>query len=209
MNSVAISEPDHPNRLYFRGQCQYDTLPGVSITRLKELRRSPLHYQYRLTNPKEPTKSMELGTATHIAVLEPERFLREFALWTTTREDGSTRIRRGKEWDAFQEQHAGKTIIREDEYDQAIAIRDAVRADPVAMKYLAMGKPEVAMTWTETETGTKSRGRVDWVTTIQKRPFIVDLKGTRNANHIWFSKDVARLDYHLQAAYYADGYETV
>jgi hypothetical protein len=199
----------HPNKLYLRGECEYDKLPGVSITRLKELRRSPLHYQYRLQNPKEPTKSMELGTSTHIAALEPERFLREYALWSSERADGSTRIRRGKEWDEFQEMHAGKTIIRDEEYDKAIAIRDAVRADAVAMKYLAMGRPEVAMTWTDPETKTECRGRTDWITTIAKRPYIVDLKGTRNANHIWFSRDVARLDYHLQAAYYADGYETI
>lgn len=195
-------------KLYTRKECQYGSLPGVHITGLKEMRRSPKHFKHRLEHPREPSAAMELGTATHIAILEPERFLREFALWNATdAETGKTRQRRGAAWDEFCKLNAGRTIIRDEEYEQSIALRDAVRADPLAMKYLAMGRPEIAMTWTDSHTGVECVGRLDWDTRVDKHPAIVDVKTTRNAGEFWFSRDVARLDYHLQLAYYSDGYE--
>lgn len=194
-------------RLYSRKECRYAELPGVHITQLKDLRRSPLHYQHRLRNGRKSTAALQLGNAGHVACLEPERFLLDFALWKSEGEDGAKRVRRGKFWDAFQEQHAGKTIIRDEEYEVAIALRDAVRADAVAMKYLAMGRPEVAMTWNDAHTGIACVGRIDWETKVDGHPAIVDLKTTRNAGPAWFSRDVAKLDYHLQLAFYADGYE--
>jgi hypothetical protein len=195
-------------KLHYRGKFDYPSLPGINITSLKELGRSPLHYRHRLENPREPTRSLELGTIGHVAVLEPERFLREFVLWDAKTEDGEkTAPRRGKKWDAFKGQHSGKQIIRSDEYDVAIALRDAVRSDAVAMKYLAMGKPEVAMTWNDEHSGLACKGRVDWITNVEQVDCIVDLKGTRNASPESFSRDCAKLNYHLQLAFYADGYE--
>lgn len=197
-------------RLYTRKECVYSELPGVHITGLKEMRKSPKHFKHRLDNPRKPTAAMELGTAAHVAILEPERFLREFALWNSTdAETGATRQRRGKAWEEFQLLNKGRTIIRDEEYDLAIALRDAVRSDPVAMRYLAMGQPEVAMTWRDKHTGVECCGRIDWVTRVDNHPAIVDVKSTRNAGEFWFSRDVARLDYHLQSAYYSDGYEEV
>jgi hypothetical protein len=58
----------------------YAAVPAVSITRLKELRRSAQHYRYALTHPKE-TDPLRLGTASHVATLEPERFASQFAVW--------------------------------------------------------------------------------------------------------------------------------
>lgn len=194
-------------RLYSRRECRYHELPGVHITQLKDIRRSPLHYRHHLQHGRESSPSLELGTAGHVAVLEPERFLLDFALWKSEHDDGTKRVRRGKLWDEFQAQNAGKTIIRDEEYDIAIALRDAVRADSVAMRYLAMGRPEVAMTWTDSHTGVACVGRIDWETKVDGHPAIVDLKTTRNAGPTWFSRDVAKLDYHLQLAFYADGYE--
>jgi hypothetical protein len=195
-------------KLYQRGKFNYSELTGINITSLKEMGRSPLHFQHRLANPRDATRSLELGTIGHIAVLEPERFLREYVLWDEKTEKGDkTAPRRGEKWTKFQEQHTGKEIVRADEYDLAIAMRDAVRADAVAMKYLAMGRPEVAMTWSDEHTGLACKGRVDWVTRVEDVDCIVDLKGTRDASPLWFSRDCARLGYHLQLAFYADGYE--
>lgn len=194
-------------RLYSRKECTYADLAGVHITTLKEMRRSPLHYQHRLRGGRTPSGSMDLGTAAHVACLEPERFLLDFALWKSETDDGQKRVRRGKVWDEFRENNPGKTIIRDEEFDEAIAMRDAVRADPLAMKYLAMGRPEISMTWTDAHSGVACVGRIDWETKVEGHPAIVDLKTTRNAGPTWFQRDVAKLDYHLQLAYYADGYE--
>lgn len=194
-------------RILYRGEYDYPTLDGTSITLLKEMLKSPKHYRYRQKFSRFASPSMSKGTTTHIAVLEPERFLKEYAIWDSKDEEGKTKQRRGKVWEAFQEQHSGKTIVKSDEYDEAIAIRDAVRKDTVAMKYLAMGDPEVALSWNDEHTGMLCRGRADWLATVDHELCIVDLKTTRDASPLWFSRDCAKYSYHLQLAYYADAIE--
>lgn len=195
--------------IHARGKYRYEELPGTNISSLKVLRKSPKHYRHYLENGRKATRALELGTAAHIAILEPERFLKEFALWDKKDDEGKTKARRGAEWKAFESANESKTIIRSDEYDLAIAIKDAVRADRVAMKYLAFGKPEVALTWNDEHTGMACKGRLDWLTEADGGPCIVDLKGTRDPNPIWFSRDCARLDYHLQMAFYGDAIEAI
>lgn len=185
---------------------EYVALPGDSITRLKELRRSPKHYQYRLKNPKETT-ALSLGKASHCAVLEPERFDRDHAIWSRRTESGNLGPRNGKWWDAFKLEHAGKTIITEDEHIDVMAIQRAVRSDPDAMRYLAAGDPEVTMQWTIW--GRPCKGRADWLTTVDDRPVVVGLKTARDCREFVFGSQAAKLGYHLQWAYYFDGYEGI
>lgn len=196
---------------------EYHGLPGVSITRLKELKRSPKHYRYRCENPAF-TKPMSLGTAAHCAVLEPERFARQFACWSRRGESGSLCPSKGQYWDAFLATNPGKTIITEDEGLDALALARAVRADPCAMKYLESGEPEVTMRWQFTiETVvTKAirkvldcRGRADWLTRIDGEPYLVGLKTAKDCRLFPFSKAAAQLGYHLQWAFYLDGYREI
>jgi hypothetical protein len=183
----------------------YDAAPGVRISALKEMKVSPLRYQFRLTNPKE-SPSLTLGTAAHVAVLEPERFDDAHAVWGQLEEQ---KIRRGKVWDVFQEGCSDKSIITVDERDMAIAMRDAIRGDERAMQYLAKGEPEVSMNWTDTETGIAMKGRVDWITEIDGQPVLVGLKTTRDIRQWPFQKQATTLGYHLAWAAYYDGYMTI
>lgn len=194
-------------KLYTRKECTYSDLKGVHITGLKELRKSPKHYRHRLTNPRKVTGALSYGNAVHVAVLEPERFLKDFALWNGKHPDGKTRPRNGGAWEEFKKLNAGRTILVDDEYEEAIAFKDAVRQDRVAMRYLATGRPEIAMTWRDAETGIACVGRIDWETRVDNYPAVVDLKSARDVGEIWFARDAARLDYHLQCAFYADGYK--
>ena len=196
-------------RFYTRKECKYGDLPGVHITGLKEMRKSPKHYKYRLSHPRKVTNALAFGNAAHVAVLEPERFLRDFAIWNSEHPDGKKRPRNGKAWDEFELLNKGRTILLDSEYDEAIAFKDAVRQDALAMRYLAVGRPEIAMTWTDAETGVACVGRLDWETKVDRHPAVVDLKSARDVSELWFSRDVAKLDYHLQLAFYADGYQAI
>lgn len=182
---------------------EYTALPGVSISRLKELRRSPQHYLHRLTHPKE-SKALTLGTAAHTAVLEPERFASQFAVWGERTDGGALRPRRGKDWDAFVASCPGKTIITADEHNTATAIAVAVRSNALAMRYLESGDPEVTMQWEQG--GHICRGRVDWLTTVDGVPHVVGLKTARDCRHFKFGAAAASLGYHLQWGFYYDAY---
>lgn len=179
--------------------------PGLSISRLKELKRSPQHYQYRLTMPAE-SAPLTLGTAAHCATLEPERFGREFAIWSKRTAAGAMAPRRGQDWDWFCAQNQDKAILTEDECNDALSIAKAVRSS-IAMEYLQAGEPEVTMEWVMQ--GRVCRGRVDWLTVIDGQPTLVGLKTTRDCRPFMFGKQAAQLGYDMQWAYYFNGYHTI
>lgn len=194
----------------------YHSLPGVSITRLKELQRSALHYRYRLEHPKQ-SSAMQLGTAAHCAVLEPERFSREFAAWSRRAENGNLCPRKGQYWDSFVATNNGKSIITEDEMTDALTIANAVRGNPLAMKYLESGEPEVSMQW---EMDVESlplgitrrlqcRARADWLTRIDGEHYLIGLKTARDCRPFIFGSAAYKLGYHLQWAFYFDGYKAL
>ena len=190
----------------------YHALPGVSITRLKELQRSAKHYRYRLENPKE-SAAMQLGTAAHCAVLEPERFAREFVTWSRHSDNGNLCPRKGQYWDAFCAENADRTIITEDESKLAHAMARAVRSDPIAMRYLESGEPEVSMQWQLTVEGmagalrtVNCRGRADWITQIDGEHYVIGLKTARDCRPFVFGSASYKLGYHMQWAYYFDAH---
>lgn len=186
---------------------EYDAVEAINITRLKYLLRSPQHYQYALTHPKQ-ADVMTVGIATHVAVLEPERFIKEFAIWDRKTESGRSAPRNGKWWEAFQLEHRAQTILTEDQGALAQQIARAVRFDEVANKYLAVGDPEASLEW-EIVGGRPAKGRVDWLTTHEGCPTIVGLKTSRDCRHFQFGSQAAKLGYHLQWAFYHDGFEAI
>jgi len=182
----------------------YRALPGVSITRLKELRRSAQHYNHAITAEEIETAPLRLGSASHCSVLEPERFVRDYAVWGERTDSGRLRPRNGKDWDAFAKAHQDKKIISADEHARAMAIQAAVRSDKTAMRYLASGDPEVTMLW-ETD-GHACKGRVDWLTRVSGMTTIVGLKTARDCRDFIFASQAAKLGYHLQWSFYYDGH---
>jgi hypothetical protein len=62
---------------------EYRQAPGLSNSAMKDLAVSPLRFWHRQINPNrpqdEPTPEMQLGTALHCAVLEPEEFDSRYA----------------------------------------------------------------------------------------------------------------------------------
>jgi hypothetical protein len=186
---------------------EYSSIPATSISRLKELRRSPQHYEYRLRHPKE-SKALRLGTAAHTAVLEPERFSTQFAVWSRRSEKtGNLCPKNGQYWEAFELSNPGKTIIDANEYALATQIQAAVRSNQLAMRYLETGDPEVTLQWIGG--GRQCRARVDWLTRIDGVPHVVGLKTARDCRYFRFGNDAARLGYHLQWGFYFDGYKAI
>lgn len=116
--------------------------------------------------------------------------------------DGS---RRGNQWKAFKAANSARGILTEEQYERCLAIRDAVRSDPVAKKYLeGPGSFERVIQWTDPETGMKCKGRLDRETHGGVR-ILVDLKTAHDGDPRKFAKTAAQLGYHGQLAFYADG----
>lgn len=183
---------------------KYRQLPGLHSTGLKHALVSPLLYQHVETFGWPDNDTFRQGRAGHTAILEPARFLSDYAQWETEHEDGTKRVRRGKAWDEFQEANAGKTILVAKQYETACTLRDIVRDHPVAGPLVkGAGQNELSLRWTHKRTGAVCKNRLDRTTPKAH----VEIKLTRDPSPRMFGNIAARLFYHAQCAFYRDGAE--
>ncbi len=185
--------------IYLRGAIDYWKIDAENYSTLKEMGKSPRHYEHRRHAPRKDKPHLFKGRAAHVAILEPDRFMCDYILW----EEGD---RRGKAWTEFKAEHADKEILKPEEFATAMAMRDAVRADPVAGPLLRRGQAEVGMVWTDPETGLRCKGRMDWLSADTRK---VDVKTCRNIASHAFGSAAASYAYHVQSAFYEDGYHAL
>src|SRR5574341_903199 len=69
---------------------EYDRIDAVNWTTLKAMRASPKHYRYAAEHATEDTAAMRDGRAVHTAVLEPDRFPLDYAIWAGERRAGKS-----------------------------------------------------------------------------------------------------------------------
>lgn len=172
----------------------YRSHPGINISTLKYMAKSPLAYKHAKDHPSIQTPAMALGSAAHCAILEPARFIERYAVFGGAR-------RQGKEWEAFQAENADKEIIKQEEWSRCQAMAVAVHRSEAAQRYLKAGQPEVSMLWNLD--GVACKGRIDWLTDH----VIVDLKTTTNCSAAAFGRQFANLHYASQMAFYLGGYK--
>lgn len=190
---------------------QYVAIRAENYSTLKEAHKSLRQYRHSRRNPKAATDPMRLGTASHVATLEPHRLTTDFAVWDLRTESGKLRPRQGKDWEAFAEANAARTILLPKQYAAAVAVRDATRANPDAAALLESGQPEVSMVWVDADTGRLCKGRLDWLTIDPDtgRDVVVGLKTARDCRPIPFGNACYKLLYHLQWGMYSDGFKAV
>lgn len=103
---------------------EYGRLEGISASAIKAGMKSMAHMRMVMQRPRSDenaTPAMRWGKLAHMAILEPNRFAAETAVWTGSR-------RAGKEWEQWQERHAGKHQITQDEREQLMSMQAAVLA---------------------------------------------------------------------------------
>jgi exodeoxyribonuclease VIII len=178
---------------------EYHAMPGISKSGLDLINKSPAHYRWAQENPSEPTAAMRIGTLTHLATLEPDRFNSECIVMPTL----DRRTKDGKlRWEEFQANHPDQELLTSDEHTRITAIRDAVRAHSMARKLLdRIAQVEVSTFWKDEGTGVDCRCRPDG---ILDNGMLIDLKTTADAGR-GFERSVRQYRYHVQAAFYAMG----
>ncbi len=178
---------------------EYEKIDAINWSTLKHMRDSPAHYLAALDADRKASKAMNLGSATHAAILEPERVPTMLALW-----DGGRKA--GKAWEAFEAANADRLIVKPDEFSSVCAMAEAVHAHPEASRLLALpGRSETPITWLDPATGLRCKGLLDRHTD----GILIDLKTTRSTDPRFFASQAARLGYHLQLAHYATGLEVL
>lgn len=177
----------------------YRQAPGVNISNLKLIGRSPAHYHARVTGPKqEPTAAMLFGTLLHSACLEPQKLAGSFVVKP---EDMDFRSKVGKEW------RDSQTVPIIDA-GQATALREAaakVLAHPTASLVLDGADKEVSVFKRRPGSDLLLKGRLDAIKVDdQGLTTIADIKTTDDASSNAFARTIGQWGYAQQAAFYMD-----
>lgn len=172
----------------------YHAAHGISSSDLKKIwATTPAHWKHYKDHPEPATEAMNLGTAVHALVLEPD--LAEGMIAVAPKVDRRTKIGKAT-WEDFQIESAGKLVVTEDQWAKARAMAEKVMAHPQAREALSGGAAEQSV-FTEHH-GHILKARPDHWT----GPLLSDLKTTADASPDGFQRQAAKLAYHIQAAYY-------
>lgn len=194
-----------PNRMILDMSPEaYHLHPSLSKSGMDNLAQSPMHFKYRRENPDNQSDALRFGSAFHTLLLEPGQFNGRVVIWS-----GAPRnTKAGKdEYAAALMDNPGKLLIKQAEYDQMLGMCKAIKAHPAANIILSgKGKVEPSLFWSDPGTGVECRARPDW---LRDDGLLVDLKTTINASPEAFNVSAGNFRYHVQAAYYSEGYYRV
>ena len=189
---------------------EYHAGPGLGSGHLRELLKSPLHYITSINSPSKETPAMKLGTATHCAILEPERFEIEYVEAPCV----DRRTKDGKAlWSELEQ--SGKIVLSSEEYSKVTEMARAIKVHELASKLVSGGVSEQSVYWDQKVSSLDipeilCKSRPDYIKRLKKGYVIVDIKTTQDANIVEFQrKAYYKWFYHLQAAHYVRGFERV
>ncbi|HUQ93846.1 MAG TPA: PD-(D/E)XK nuclease-like domain-containing protein [Bryobacteraceae bacterium] len=178
---------------------EYHAAPGISKTGLWTIyTKTPAHFRYGI---RAESNATDLGQATHLAVLEPEKFQSQVIRGPADR--------RGNKWADAQANatNSRRLLLTASDYDKALTIGEAVRANPLLEKILDGTKAKIEHTavWEDKLTGTLCRCRPD--TIREDMNLMLDVKTARDASPRGFQKAIAEYGYHVQEALYTQGWQ--
>lgn len=177
----------------------YHSGPGISKSQLDLVARAPALLEWSKQAPRLPDSgALTLGDAAHALILEPERFAMEYMIAPNVDKrtnDGKAR------WAAAMTEAGNRTLLSQDDGEKLSMMRESVMAHPEARRLIeAAGEVEHSIYWEDPETGVLCRCRPDKIV----GGFLVDLKTTSDIDN--FGKSVANYRYHVQDAFYSEGY---
>ena len=198
--------PPPPPGLYTRDEvsmADYLSADAVSAGLLKDvLHRGPVYAARSRLVVSPDTDATRLGTAVHMAVLEPEDFARRYARLSelASRDLRSSEARAEKAGIIAQ----GRVPLKAAEWETCVGLRDAAWANPTLAGLLSRCEPEATAIW-QTDVGALvGKARADVL--CEEAETIIDLKTTRDATPIEFGRQAASLGYALSSDWYLRGF---
>ncbi|MAF06159.1 PD-(D/E)XK nuclease-like domain-containing protein [Herbaspirillum sp.] len=177
----------------------YHQYPGISNSGLSLVARSPAHYAYR--SGFKSTRAMDIGTAFHTALLEPERYASEYMTIKGIND------RRKYEYQQAKKIYGDHATLTDNEGASVDVMVESVRNNPDANAILSEpGHAELSAFAEDPETGVLLRCRYDWITDTQR---VIDVKKTQDCRQRAFSRSVFAYRYYVQEAMYRHIFELI
>lgn len=175
---------------------EYHAHPALGSTSLKTLAtKTPAHYRWQADHPVHKDV-FDLGTVAHSLILEGDTTgveVLDYPAWTT-------KAAREARDDA---RNQGKIPLLEKDWQEVMAMHDAVMAHPEARALLTGHRPETSVFWEEDGLHLKCRPDA-W-----QHGLLIDLKTTRTADPNEFGRTAAEFGYHQSAGHYIDGVKAI
>lgn len=187
----------NPGKLYRVDEEKYRAFHAANYSTLKQGRECAAAMKWAIDNPTETSEAMLLGRACEALV-----FGEPIAVAPAC----DRRTKAGKEeWAAFVAAHAGGLVVSAEVSDTAKRMADSVNANPDAVRLLA-GHRQVCAVWESS--GVLCKGRIDAFQQFEDGSVcLTDLKTTRSSlDDRAIGSEFAARGYHIQAAFYADGF---
>ncbi len=156
--------------------------------------KSVAHYKFQEFVQKV---HFDVGTAVHIAVLEPDKFDNEVI------KCGKNRMT--KEYKELKKnKQSNQVIVTDIEYDKCLRIRDSVHQKSEINKLLVSdnGQSEISAFAKDPRTKLKLKTRPDRAVMGSQSDILLDLKTTQLADEDSVVRSIARYGYHIQEAFY-------
>lgn len=198
--------------IYGMSNEEYHAHPALGSSGMKKLLISPAHYYEHHLNPEhvkdEPTAALKFGSLYDCLVLEPEQFDDRYVM-------EEKHDRRSKEGKAAAEEYdakcANKCIVKQADYDVAIAMKEKLMAHPLSF-IIEEGIKQASIFWNDPVTGILCKCRPDIMLEPGKSEFfpngvMLDLKSAADASAEGFGKQIFNLGYQISAAHYLTGFK--
>lgn len=221
--------PGQPLIIWRQPDPDYRKAEGLSQSHMTELLRSPAHYRARYgpdAEPFFPTPAMQVGTAVHAFLLEPEEFERQFCsradyqgeptvaeLQEKLAADGVAFKKSAKKSELLELAYPDglptdrRTPLGPEEWRTVHGVGQALRSHDITGAWFDDGQPdyrkhnEVSI-YAQGPWGHTLKARLDRLQDGGDRLLILDLKTTDSAEPSSFARKMVGLAYDLQAAWY-------
>ena len=156
------------------------------------INKTPAHAQI----PMPKTDALTIGTATHMAILQPNIATQKIVCGPDTR--------RGKAWtEAKKEAEENEQILlTKSDFVTCMEMRDSIYRNPAAAHLLTQKGTKYEQSAFFEINGNKCKCKVD----ASVNDTIIDLKTSADASPSAFVQSVAKFGYHQQSAFYKYGY---
>lgn len=223
-------DPGRPLIAWQQPDPDYRKAEGLSQSAMKEVLRSPAHYRARYgpdAEPFFPTPAMQVGTAVHALLLEPEEFERKYCSRADYQgEPTVAELQERLTADAVEFKKSAKkaellalaypdglptdsrTALGSEEWRTVHGVAEALRSHDLAGAWFDDTQPdyrkhnEVSI-YAQGPTGQTLKARLDRIQDGGDRMLILDLKTTDCADPSSFARKLVGLNYDLQAAWYS------
>ena len=172
----------------------YHAHDSISNSGLKLINRSPAHFKY----PPErvETRNKILGSALHMACLEPDLFYKTYTLLRNAKDRVCAEYKDAKKI------HGEEFVLVSSECEKVEGIMNSLYSNFEIRNLLEQpGHSELSGFSKDPDTGVICRHRFDKLTSSS---IAVDLKTTVDARKHAFSRAIMNYGYHIQNAFYHD-----